>query len=1023
MTPEKWRQVKEIFHAALAVAPGERAAFLDKACDDEEGIRREVESLLESHERTGDFIDSPAFEAAAHLLVNDTDSLRDGQVIGDYKILKRIGRGGMGEVYLAKDQKLGRSVALKVLLSTFNAFTDRLRRFETEACAASALNHPNILTIYGIGQADAKHFIATEFIEGETLRLHIPVEGMKIIEALDIAIQIASALSAAHEAGIIHRDIKPENIMLRRDGYVKVLDFGLAKLAEDWRGDDDDSPTRPLLKTDSGAVMGTVQYMSPEQARGLSLDARTDIWSFGVVLYEMISGRTPFDGETSSHTIVSILEDETPALKEARPDAPAELEWIVMKALRKDRNERYQTTKELLGELKELKHKLEFQAELERSNTPTKAGKESRDSRKEIPVKGSDASIAETVRIETARNTSSFDHLTNSVRRNWRWALLALAVPLVAFVAGLLGYRYLNARRVMSNAQKTSNTSRAQGALKSKQITSWAGLDVFPAFSPDGNSIAYSSDHNGSFEIYVKQLTPGGREIQLTSDGQQNFQPAWSPDGQRIAFHSNKRGGIWVVPYLGGAPKQLTDFGSRPAWSPDGTLIVFQSQSFMDVGVSAAGAIPPSTLWIVPVAGGTPRQLTQEGKPSGGHGSPNWSPDGKRIVFVTTELGVVKMDLWTVTVDGSDLKWLSQKLKPSGFYDPVYTPDGRYIYYTGGNGVGAAAWGILRLPVSPETGDVAGELEIVKETGATVNKYLRMSADGKRLIFSQLAMDSNLWSVNVTAGGEAKEAPVLLTQDTTYRKSYPAFSPDGKRIAYQRNTIGGGLDIWIIDADGKNATQLTTDPAGDVFPSWFPDGNRIAFLSARQGQAGLWSVDVQTGREQLLVKMNQDVGYPQLSPDGTEIAFNSRKNGTSNVWVVSLKGGEPRQLTFETGLTGFARWSPDSRYIAYEIKKGEDTQLFIMPREGGQSVQVTFDRGENFTGDWSPDGNKISFAGSRDGVWNLYWVSRDGKTQKRVTNYTSINAYVRYPSWSPAGNQIAFEFAEVKGNIWITDLE
>jgi Tol biopolymer transport system component len=904
MSPEKWKQVKAIFHAALEVAPAERATFLDQACAGEDDLRREVESLISSHERTGAFIDAPAFELAAQLLVDDANELSNGLVVGDYKILRQIGRGGMGEVYLAKDQRLGRNVALKVLPAYLREQGDRLRRFETEACAASALNHPNILTIYGLWQADSRHFIATEFIEGETLRRHIPGEGMKISEALDVAIQIASALSAAHAAGIIHRDVKPENIMIRRDGYVKVLDFGLAKLAEDWRGDEEDSPTRPLLKTDSGAVMGTVQYMSPEQARGLQLDARTDIWSFGIVLYEMVSGRTPFDGETSSHTIVSILEDETTPLKEARPDAPAELEWIVMKALRKERGERYQTAKELLGDLKELKHRLDFQAELERTGAPAKVHQESAGIRELRPLKEADAAVAETVRIETARNTSSLDYLTGSVRQNWRWALLAVAAPLFAFIVVFLGYRYMNSLRVEVNVPKNSNaSSRAQGAFKGKQVTSWAGLDIYPSFSPDGNSIAYSSDHNGSFEIYVKQLAPGGREIQLTNDGQQNFQPVWSPDGQRIAFHSNKRGGIWVVPYLGGAPKQLTDFGSRPAWSPDGTLIAFQSQSFMDVGVTAPGALPPSTLWVVPLAGGAPRQLTQDGKPSGGHGSPSWSPDGKRIVFVITELGVVKMDIWSVAADGGDLRWLNQKFKAMGVYDPVYSPDGKYVYFTGGSGTGSTSWGVWRFAVSPETGETIGDIEIVKETGGMVNKYLRMSADGKRLIYSQLTMDSNLWSVNLTAAGEMKDAPLLLTEDTTYRKSYPSFSPDGKRIAYQRNSIGGGLDIWMMDADGKNSTQLTTDPASDVFPSWFPDGNRIAFLSGRQGQYDLWTVDVQTGREQLLVKMNQEAGYPQLAPDGTEIAFNSRKSGVSNVWMVSVNGGEPRQLTFETEVT------------------------------------------------------------------------------------------------------------------------
>ena len=1020
--------MKEIFHAALEVAPSERAEFLDKTCAGEADLRSEVESLIDSHERTGTFIDSPAFEVAAHLLAEEPSELKDGLVIGDYKVLRKIGRGGMGEVYLAKDQRLGRNVALKVLPNYFREQTDRLRRFETEACAASALNHPNILTIYGLGQADSRHFIATEFIEGETLRQHIPDEGMKISEALDVSVQIASALSAAHEAGIIHRDIKPENIMLRRDGYVKVLDFGLAKLAEDWRGGGgEDTPTRPLLKTDSGAVMGTVQYMSPEQARGLTLDARTDIWSFGVVLYEMISGRVPFDGETSSHTVVSILEDDTPPLKEARPDAPAELEWIVMKALRKDRSERYQTTKELLGDLKELKHKLDFQAELERSTSPTKAGKESAESRKASVASSSDAAIAETVRIETARNTSSFDNLTSSVRRNWRWALIALFAPLFAFALAFVGYKYVNSLRSEVNVPKNSNASRPQRPLVSKQITTWAGLDAFPSFSPDGNSIAYCSDHGGSFEIYVKQLTPGGREIQLTNDGQQNLQPVWSPDGKWIAFYSDRRGGIWVVPSLGGAPRQLTDFGSRPAFSPDGSLIAFQSRGGFDPQINSPNIAPPSTIWVVPLVGGGAKQITKDGTPPGGHGSPCWSPDGRRITFVAVELGSIYAPLWTVGRDGGDLKpvFNNSAPRPFGGYDPVYAPDGKSLYVTSSSG--SRNWAVVKIPVSPETGQATGEPVVIKETGWTVYKNHHISADGKRLISSADEMTSNLFSIQLSPSGEAVGAPLSLTQDTTFRKSSPAFSPDGKRVAYQKFIPGGFHDIWLMDADGKNQTQLTTDPGSEVFPTWFPQSDRVAFLynetNSRKGPHSLRSIEIQTGREDVILNPTLEVSFPQLAPDGKTFAFNSTSDGVTNIWTISLDGGQPRQLTFSNGSMGFPRWSPDGQLIAFEATEGDNSHIMIIPRDGGEPRQLTFGAGQSFSGGWSPDGSKISFAGYRNGVWNIWWVAREGGREKQVTNNTRLSAFIRYPVWSPLGNLIVYEYAEVKGNIWITDLE
>src|SRR6476661_9730728 len=293
----------------------------------------------------------------------------DLEKVSHYRILEKLGAGGMGEVYLAEDLKLGRKVAIKILSQEFTTNRDRLHRFEQEASAASNLNHPNILTIHEVGDDEGRHYIATEFIDGSTLRRKMAVTQFEIPEILDIAVQVASALEEAHAAGIVHRDIKPDNIMVRRNGYVKVLDFGLAKLTEsiDRSPSDGEASTRVLVQTDAGVVMGTSHYMSPEQARGKPVDARSDIWSLGVVIYEMVAGRTPFEGETSTDVIVAITQKEPPPLARFAPNVPAELEWIIMKALRKDRDERYQTIKELITDLRRLKQRLEFQSELERS--------------------------------------------------------------------------------------------------------------------------------------------------------------------------------------------------------------------------------------------------------------------------------------------------------------------------------------------------------------------------------------------------------------------------------------------------------------------------------------------------------------------------------------------------------------------------------------------------------------------------------------------------------------------------------
>ena len=366
MKPEQ--QLDKLFHSALEREPQERAEFLDDACAGDETLRRRVEALLTAHEETGSFIESPAREVEARFAADvpaDHSSSIVGQVVSHYRILESLGAGGMGEVYLAHDMTLGRRVALKLLPARFTGDGERLRRFEQEARAASALNHPNILTVYDIGHADSLRYIATEYIDGVTLREQMAGNPMKIDDAVEVALQIAAALVSAHMKGIVHRDIKPENVVTKvsgqlgeRDIHVKVLDFGIAKLTEaDVSGTE--MPTRLLANTSDGVTLGTAPYMSPEQAQGLRVDARTDIWSLGVVLYEMVSGRAPFAGSTRSHLIVSILEKAPPPLHANGMEVPEQLEWIVTKALRKDRDERYQTAKELYTDLKDFRRRLQ----------------------------------------------------------------------------------------------------------------------------------------------------------------------------------------------------------------------------------------------------------------------------------------------------------------------------------------------------------------------------------------------------------------------------------------------------------------------------------------------------------------------------------------------------------------------------------------------------------------------------------------------------------------------------------------
>jgi serine/threonine protein kinase/Flp pilus assembly protein TadD len=444
MTPERYQQVCELYHRALELASDERTAFLDGTCGSDEDLRREAESMLVAHEQADTYFAVPALNVAAGLLAGQTIPSLEGQSLNHYQVLSFLGVGGMGEVYLAEDTRLGRKVAIKLLPAEFTRDADRVRRFEQEARAASALNHPNIITIHEIGQVDSSHYIVIEYDEGETLRQRMVAGKIRLSEALDVATQAASALAAAHAAGIVHRDIKPENIMLRPDGLVKVLDFGLAKLSEQHLAgketvSDDGVENKARVSTAAGVVMGTVAYMSPEQARGQKVDARSDIFSLGVVLYEMIAGQLPFSGETATDVIIAIVQHEPAPLAHHVPEIPPALERIVAKALGKEREERYQAATDFLKDLKELKQQLEFES-----------------------VSG---------KVREAADSGDRSKGTLAAQRIWPWALAAGIVVLLA-----VGWMWL-ARRTSEISLKTE--TRTIAVLPFKNLSAEKESDYF----------------------------------------------------------------------------------------------------------------------------------------------------------------------------------------------------------------------------------------------------------------------------------------------------------------------------------------------------------------------------------------------------------------------------------------------------------------------------------------------------------------------------------------------------------------
>lgn len=445
MTPERWTQIEQIYHAALECEAEQRAGFLDKACGVDQALRREVESLL-AFESESDHFAAPG-DVAAEMLTDEPRQSAVGQRLGCYNIVSLLGRGGMGEVYLAQDANLGRNVALKLLSQALTSDPKQVERFKQEARAASALNHPNISTIFEIGEVDGVYFIAMEFIDGETLRQHMANNRMTVSEALDVTLQAARALEASHRSGIVHRDIKPENIMLRPDGYVKILDFGLAKLVErraDSKGSQ--APTVVVVKTTAGMVMGTPSYMSPEQARGLAVDTRTDIFSLGVLIYEMLTGSPPFEGNSAMDVIVSLLEREPQPLTRFAEDSPAELQRIVTRSLRKDREKRYQTITEMLFDLTNLREKLQFEARLENSVSRGTAGGTESTRYNNRAVEAATEKGALGGRVTTTNTISIAEYPASGITRRKLGAALA-GVALAAVVAGLVYFLFFFASK------------------------------------------------------------------------------------------------------------------------------------------------------------------------------------------------------------------------------------------------------------------------------------------------------------------------------------------------------------------------------------------------------------------------------------------------------------------------------------------------------------------------------------------------------------------------------------------------
>ena len=963
--------------------------------------------------------------------------LSPDQQIGRYRISAAIGAGGMGEVYLAKDEELERSVALKILPPNVADDAERVKRFIQEAKAVSALNHPNILTIHEIGSENGMYFIASEYVEGQTLKQIIQLGGLELNEALAIAVQIASALETAHRKNIVHRDIKPENVMVRDDGLVKVLDFGIAKLL---KADGESSPvdkeaeTKARVQTQFGMILGTINYMSPEQARGVAaIDGRSDIWSLGVVIYEMLARCQPFGGESVTDTLAAILKTETPLLSEIYEDCPPELERIIQKALQKNRDERYQVVRDMALDLKSLGKELDFSAQLFRSTGAT--GR---------------TSTSEFERITADTGSQILDTAARTGNRNTTFGFVSAA--LFIGLAAILAVWYF-----APFGQKTGQTSPAS-SLKATEVVSWASTpgEVYSigTFSPDGKMIAFTSTKAGTKNIWIKQ-TASGEAIQITKDEFKNEQPIWSPNGEELAFYSTKGGqaGFWRMPILGGSPKLIStinDGSSRLRFWSKNNLIYYESNN---------------DIFAVDVNSGQIKQITDLASKGIMGQSLNLSPDEKNIAYTTIE-GETS-SLWTATAAGETLKQLLSS--PVEIKNIAWHPDNKRIFYS------VLTDGTFQIFITDIYGAPPRQLTF-SEQGSLV---LDVSSDGAKILYGSTKEESDVWGVNLK---DNKEFIVASDQDS---ELWPDVSPDGKVLAYQliknlsqgNNLFNGHILTKTLGID-EQPVELA---ANGSLPKWSPDGKRLAFVRLNGDRYQIETLVTPGGEQKQLTKdgispiTNSILPYNRLqtadfswSPDSTKIAYTSRNGGQHNIWLANADGTIDVQHTENTDpklSINCPLWSFDGKKIAFTTKTnnfegGPTYSVRVTDTETKKTNLIVSENSFIRLIGWSQNGNELilasikgsgtntlltevsllnveiasgkmrqismlkdaylynvhlspnkktfAFAAHREGKDNVWVMSTVGGEARRVTNNNDSRLYFSSMAWSPDGSSIFF---------------
>lgn len=895
--------------------------------------------------------------------------------MGHYRLLDKLGEGGMGIVYKALDTHLDRLVALKILPPDKVADPERKRRFVQEAKAASALNHPNIVTIYEIGSSDERDFIAMEFIDGKTLSELTPPQGMQLKEALRIALAITDALTKAHAAGITHRDLKPPNVMVNAEGQVKLLDFGLAKLTDR----KDTSPAdQTLSATGDGAIVGTVAYMSPEHAEGKRVDTRSDIFAFGAVLYEMITGHRAFRGDTPASTLGAVIHKEPVPLRELAKGLPPDLDKLITRCLRKDADRRYQNMADLRVALREIKEEYD-------------SG---------LPVTG--GAVAPTA---------------------WRWARPGAAGFALACL--LAAGAWWTARNGQAEAPKP--------LLRPEPITADDGLSFEPALSPDGKLIAYASDRmgEGNLDIWLRHVS-GGDPIRLTKHPGDDHQPSFTPDGGSIVFRSTRDGGgIYVMPALGGEARVVAKGGFNPRVSPDGTRVVYF--------VAAPGAgfgTGSDTLFVVPLVGGEPQQIAGVV----GH-APVWSWDGKRILFrgyKQADRTASGENWWLAKPDGSEPRNLDAAtvLARHGFQPmrrqtpEAWSSDGKWIVFTSDRSVTKEIWR-ARIDGTRLTGTFE------RLSGGTLwDTQASLAANGL-LAFSSTSFRSNLWSLPVSPNhGTPKGEMQRVTHSTAFDQQ-PRLSRDGRMLAYVSNRSGYDR-VWIRDMVTGVESPATVGLRPEAFPTISGDGRRILFLAGLGGRRDLLMVDGPGATPRTV--WSGCSGNWDLSADGRWALV--AKEGERGLTSLDLMTGKTTGIAQTKSVILTARFSEDTRWISFHAITSRTTrQIYVMPFRGAgpvpESEWIPVTDGTMLDRDtqWSPDGGLLYWQTDRDG-FRCFIARRLDPATKQPRGEPFFVKHFHEPSLSTrfftgsnatapvvALDRLIFALGERKGNVWTMQLD